>query len=240
MFTFSLKPRRIAAAVLFASASAALAAPVVVDFESAPPLTVVGPTQPDTSYLESGVRFTPSGSDAVVDMSFCALGSDSCISNNAGVYLTALNGAEVTITAERWIGLNSFDASFFPLPTPAGLFAGMNFGLKLTGTLWGGGTVEQTVALVEDVNIPGDFLFSSYTGDSSMTVLSSLTLSACYFETASSCVRSGAAFAAAGLLFNDMQFAIDNLSLSIPEPSAAWLVVLGLMGAAATRRRSAV
>jgi hypothetical protein len=221
----------------WALAGVAQANPVVINFETAPPLTLVGPGQPETSYTESGVTFTPTGGDALVDPSFCALGAESCIANNGSVYLTALNGAEVTITAPRAFSLNAFDAAFLPLPTPVGFFSGAPMGLKIVGTLWDGGTVEAAVSLLEDPNFAGDFLFASYSAGSS-PLLRSVTLGACVF-TGIDCERSGAAFDAAGFQLNDLQFAIDNLSLSIPEPSALWLVALSLGGLALTRRRCA-
>ena len=214
----------------WALAGVAQANPVVIDFELAPPLTVVGPGQSETSYTEAGVTFTPTGSDALVDS------SESCISNNKNVYLTALNGAEVTITAPRAFSLDALDASFFPLPTPAGLFAGSPMGLHLLGTLWDGGLVETTLSLLEDPDFLGDFLFQPYGFVSPL--FRSLTLGACVFFSAD-CVRGGVDFDNAGYQFNDLQFAIDNLSLTIPEPSALWLVALSLGGLAFTRRRSA-
>ncbi|WP_158219847.1 NF038120 family PEP-CTERM protein [Ideonella sp. A 288] len=222
-----------------ATAVPTIASAALVDFESAPPLTVVGPGQPDASYTESGVTFTPTGSDAIVDLSSCApaLG-ESCIRNNfLSVYLTALNGAEVTITTQRAFSIDALDASFFPLPTPAGIFANSPMGLKLVGTLWDGGLIETTLSLLEAPGVPGDFVFSSY-GLPGSPLLRSMTLGACVFIGAD-CVRSGVDFDAAGYLFNDLQFAIDNLSLTIPEPSALWLVALSLGGLAFTRRRSA-
>lgn len=224
--------------MLVAGCTAAIATPTTVDFELAPPLTVVGPTQPDTSYTESGVRFTPSGNDAIVDLSFCLIGGESCISNNDSVYLTALNGAEVTVKTGRIFSLVGLDAAFFPLPDPVGLFSGFGFGLKLTGTKWAGGTVEQTVRLAEDTASPGDFLFSRYAGAVDFDALASLTLGACWFD-GPSCVRGGTAFDDFGVLTNDLQFAVDNLQLEAPEPSALWLVGLSLAALALTRRRVA-
>lgn len=235
--TTALLKRATAAAMVatWALAGIAQANPVVVDFEFAPPLTLVGPGQPDASYTESGITFTPTGGDAAVDLSYCGFG-ESCITNNQGTYLMALNGAEITITTQRVFSINSIDASFLPLPTPAGLFAGSPMGLKLVGTLWDGGLVQTTLSLLEDPAADGDFVFSSYGFISPL--FRSLTLGACVVINGD-CVRDGAGFDAAGYLFNDLQFAIDNLSLSIPEPSALWLVALSLGGLAFTRRRSA-
>ena len=217
-------------------AAPALAAATVVTFESAPPLTLVGPGQSDASYVESGMTFTPSGGDAAVDLSFCAVGADSCITNNPGTYLTALNDATVTITAPIAFSISALDAAFFPLPTPAGLFAGSLMGLNVVGTLWDGGSYETTLALLEDPAAPGDFVFSSYSLGTPM--LRSVTLGACAYI-GTDCVRGGIDFTRAGYQVNDLQFAIDNLSLTVPEPSALWLMALSLGGLTLTRRRSA-
>ncbi len=225
--------RCLTSAALLATAAPAFAAATVVNFESAPPLTLVGPGQPDPSYTESGLTFTPTGGDAAVDLSFCAVGAESCITNNAGTYLTAFNDAHVTITAPRAFSINAFDAAFFPLPTPVGLFAGVTMGLNVVGTLWDGGLFETTLTLLEDPTAPGDFVFSTYSLGTPM--LSALTLGACAFI-GTDCVRSGAAFDTAGFELNDLQFAIDNLSLTVPEPSALWLMALSLGGLALTRR----
>lgn len=238
MFTPSPRARLLAAAMLSFGLGTAAAAPTVVDFEAAPPLTLVGPTQPDLFYQEGDVRFTPADGDALVDLSFCAIGAESCITNNNGVYLTALNGAQVTITGKQAFTLHALDAAFFPLPVPPTLFAGLPMGLSMVGSLWGGGAVSQVLALAEDPAAPGDFVFSSYT-PVGLTALASVTLSACYFVSAASCVSSGADFDAAGLLHNDMQFAIDNLSISaVPEPTAPALLALGV-AALSLRRRQA-
>jgi PEP-CTERM motif len=229
------KPRLLAAALLSASAITAMANPVVIDFESAPPLTLVGPTQTDTQYTEGGVTFTPSGGDAQVDLSFCALGFESCISNNDTTYLSAFNGATVTISTSHWFTLDKLDAAFFPAPTPAGFYSGLSFGLHVAGTLLGGGTAEATLNLIEDV-FAGDFLFSSYAGLGTAQ-LQSVTFSACWFDSSNACVRGGSEFDAAFLLGNDLAFALDNVAVSIPEPSALWLAGLGLAGLAANRRR---
>lgn len=226
------------AALLGATVMPTLATATIVTFESAPPLTLVGPGQPDAAYTESGVSFTPSGGDAMVAPSSCAWGVDSCINNNSTTYLTALNGAEITITAQQAFSMNNLDASFFPSPTPKGQFAGRFVGLQFVGTLWGGGTTDITFQLFEDVLAPGDFRFVNY-GMPNPPLLSSLTLSACFFV-GTDCLRSGAAFDAAGYQFNDLQFAIDNLWLfTVPEPSTHWLVALCLGGLALTRRRAA-
>ncbi|MBK9363737.1 MAG: hypothetical protein IPM99_22785 [Rubrivivax sp.] len=238
MFSLSWARCLTGAAVLSAAAISTVASATTGSFESAPPLTVVGPGQADASYTEAGFTFTPTGGDALVDLSFCAVGVESCIRNNATTYLTALNGAEVTITAPRAFSIQGLDVAFFPLPLPApGLFAGALMGLQLSGTLWDGGLATLTLPLLEDAANPGDFLFEGWSIGNS-PLFSSLTLGACAFI-GPNCVRSGADFDNAGFLFNDLQFAIDNLSLTSPAPSALWLMALSLGGLALTRRRLA-
>lgn len=250
MSTSILNPRLLATGLLCVCAGVAQAAAVLVNFESAPPLTVVGPGQTDASYTESGVIFTPTTSDAIVDASFCLRGfgspnSESCITSldatpgidDPAVYLMALNGTSVEITMQHAFTLNNLDAAFLPAPDPKGYFAGLSLGLKLVGTLWDGGTVEATLSLLEHPTFDGDFIFSTYDGLGSAW-LRSVSLSSCLI-TGLDCVRGGTDFDNAGLLVNDMQFAIDNLTLTIPEPSALWLVTLSLSGLAFARRRSA-
>lgn len=234
MFKKSWAKRLAAGAAALLASSTVLAAPTTVDFETA--FDLVGPTQASTFYDEQGFRFTPTGGDALLDVSSCALGVEYCARGNSSVYLSALNGASVTISAGRWFEVSSLDASF--LPSPSIGLTGYQFKLSLSGTTLGGGTVSQLLELVENSALPGDYDFSSYTADPAMTHLTSLTLSACYF-TNGACVTDAATLAADGLLVSDLQFAVDNLTMSIPEPSAAWLAALSLGALVATRRRGA-
>jgi hypothetical protein len=196
-----------------------------VDFEAAPPLTVFGPGQADSSYSEAGFRFTPSGNDAQVDLSFCSA-PDFCAVGNDTQYLTAFNDASVTITAESGgaFSLGSFEASF--VPSPALDYSSLSILLTLSGALSGGGTASQTFALLGTG--AGDYLFSGYSVDEALRNTTALTISACFFD-GSSCVHSS------GLSTNDAQFALDNLAF-VPEPSALWLAGLALAGLALTRR----
>lgn len=237
MFPKSWKKHAAAAALAIMATAGAVAAPVVtVAFDG--PSDLVGPSQTNTRYTEQRFSFTPSGGDAVVDMSYCTVGVEYCATGNSTGQLQALNGAAVRITpVNEWFQLFSLDASFLPSPLfPS--FSGFGFGLMLSGTTLGGGSVSQLLELVESSVLPGDFEFSSYTANADMTQLTSLTLSACYI-TGGSCITDAALLAADGLLPTDLQFTVDNLSMSIPEPSAAWLAVLSLGALVATRRRSA-
>ena len=205
---------------------AALAAPTTIDFEGA--FAAVGPGQPDPSYSEQGYRFTPSGGDAFIGPSFCFPG-DFCEIGNGTDYLTAFNDADVTLAREDGSSfrLLSFKASF--VPSPQLDYSGLDIRLLLSGVLAGGGTATQTVDLQGDGN--GNFLFGSYAVDSSLYGAQSLTFGACFFD-GLACLRGN------GLALNDAQFAIDDLALSVPEPSALWLAGLALGGLVLTRRRA--
>lgn len=184
-------------------------------------------------YQENGITVTPTGGDAVIDVSFCTLGSEFCAVGNNTSYLTALNDAQITVARTDGLAFDllSFDASFFPSPFVN--FSGEAVHLLLTGSLFGGGSVFQTFSLLEDV-IPGDFLFGTY-NSALMRQLSSVTFSACFFD-GSSCSRDGN-------LLNLAQFALDNLSFdnpsSVPEPGMGFLMALCLGALAVTCRHSA-
>lgn len=237
MFPKSWKKHAAAAALALMATASAVAAPVVtVAFDGASDL--VGPGQTNTRYTEQRFSFTPSGGDAIIDASYCSVGVEYCATGNSTGQLQALNGASVTITpVNEWFQLFSLDASFLPSPQFPSL-SGYTFGLMLSGTTLGGGSVSQLLELVESSVLPGDFEFSSYTANADMTKLTSLTLSACYI-TGGSCTTDAAVLAADFLLPTDLQFTVDNLNMSIPEPSAAWLAALSLGALVATRRRSA-
>ncbi|MDT7834934.1 NF038120 family PEP-CTERM protein [Aquabacterium sp. OR-4] len=224
-----------ATAIALTASTAALAAPVAtVGFEGA--FDLIGPGQTNTQYTEQRFSFTPAGGDALIDTSSCAVGVEYCATGNSSTHLQALNGASVTIRpVNEWFQLHSLDASF--LPSPSLSLSGYSFGLLLSGTTLGGGSVSQLLELVESAVLPGDFEFSSYTGAADMTRLTSLTLSACYI-TGGGCITDAAGLAADFLLPSDLQFSVDNLSMSIPEPSAIWLAALSLGALVATRRRS--
>lgn len=198
-----------------------------VDFEAAPPLTVVGPGQSDASYSEAGFRFTPSGGDAQVDLSFCSA-PDFCAVGNATQYLTALNDASVTIAAESGssFSLGSFEASF--VPSPSLDYSGLSILLTLSGALSGGGTASQTFELLGTG--AGDYLFSGYSVDEALRNTTALTLSVCLVDP-----TLGSACLSDPTYINDAQFALDNLAF-VPEPSALWLVGLALAGLGLTRR----
>lgn len=213
--------RHLIGAAVLAATVPVVAAPMI-DFEPEQRFVFAG-----DSYAQAGFLVTPSGGgDALVDFSTCDPASEYCAVGNATSYLTALNDAQLTITSANgdFFNLGSFDASFFPSPWLD--FTGSMFRLLLAGTTSGGGAVMQTVDLLED-GISGNFLFNSYSVDSSFAQLSSVSFSVCLWN-GTVCATPAQ---------NDAQFAIDNIAF-VPEPSAAWLVALGLAGLAFARRRT--
>lgn len=199
----------------------------VVDFEAAFDIVPDGAT-----YTEQGIGFTPAGGDAMIAPSFCDPVSEVCATGNNTSYLTALNGAEITVARTDGLAFDllSFDASF--VPTQGVTISSDPIWLQLTGTVFGGGSVFQTFNLLADGS-SGNFLFDSYNSPT-MRQLSSVTFSACFFD-GSICSRDGD-------LLNLAQFALDNLSFdnpsSVPEPGMVLLMAMGLGALAYTRRRS--
>lgn len=214
-------------ALLAAITAPAVASPTSVNFEPG----FFDPFNETNVYQENEITVTPTGGDALIDLSFCAA-PDFCAVGNDTSFLTALNGAEVTVARTDGLAFDllSFEASF--VPTQGVNMPGDPIWLQLTGTVFGGGSVFQTFNLLEDSN-SGNFLFDTYDAPT-MRNLSSVTFSACFFFDGI-CSRDGD-------LLNLAQFALDNLSFdnpsSVPEPGMVLLMAMGLGALAYTRRRS--
>lgn len=224
MFNLSWARGAAAAALLAAAALPALAAPIVADFEPGFVIINAGET-----YTQSGFGFTALGSSAVIDPIFCASAAgELCANGNSTSVLSALNDAVIDLSHSRIFSLGSFSASFVPYPD-VDFFSGLPIKLKLDGLSVAGAAVGMLVDLLEDGSNPGNFLFSSHDA-SALGALRSLQFSVC-FDNGLACEPSPFA--------NDGRFALDDLSLTVPEPGAAWLVALSLAGLALTRRRRA-
>ncbi len=219
---FKLSPTRgLLSALIFAATTLpALAAPVAVDFEPGFVVLANGDT-----YSQVGFDFTATGSGAVIDPSFCDPVIEFCAVGNDTSFLTALNDTSISLRHNsRVFSLGSFAASF--APSPLVNLSGIAARLQLDGVNVDGDAVGLAVDLLED-GATGNFLFSTYDG-SSLGLLRSLTFSVCFFD--------GVACGASPFL-NDAQFALDDLSLTVPEPGPIWLLALTLTGLALTRRR---
>jgi hypothetical protein len=219
-----------ALAILAVTSIPAVAAPYVVNFEPGFEFAANG-----ESYTENGIKFSPVGGDAMIDPSFCdPFLDEACALGNDTSFLTAFNGATVTVAREDAgvFSLTGFDASFFP--TPYLDFLGETVRLLWTGTKLGGDTSSGQFNLLPVID-SRHYSFAAFS-DAGMTQLTSLTFSACFF-TDTNCSRVG------GYLEN-AQFALDNLffddgNSTVPEPSMLLLVALGLASLTASRRRAA-
>ncbi len=161
-------------AILVATSVPAAAAPYKVDFDLA--FDIVSP---GSSYLESGIKFSPVGDDTMFAPSFCLPDTEYCVVGNDTAYLSTLNQATVIVEREdaQAFSLKGFDASFFP--TPWADFSGETFRLLWSGTKLGGGISSGSFGL------PGadqnrNYSFAAF-ADPDMTQLTSLTFSACFF-----------------------------------------------------------
>lgn len=223
MFHASWARGTAAICLLATAALPALASPTMVDFEPGFVLLNAGET-----YSQNGFDFTAVGSSAVIDRIFCdSNAGELCANGNATSVLSALNDAEIDLTSGKIFTLGSFSASFVPYPD-VNFFGGVPVKLKLDGIDAAGATVGMAVNLLEDSANPGNFLFGIYDA-SALGALRTLHFSVC-FDNGVDCTASPFA--------NDGRFALDDLSLTVPEPGAAWLVALSLAGLALTRRRA--
>jgi len=207
---------------LLALGCPALAAPSTVDFEPGFILLTPGDT-----YAEKGVRFTPGGGDAIIDVSFCDPNSEFCAVGNSTSFLSALNDAVLDMRADFILNLLSFDAAFFPSPFID--FSGEDVRLQVDGVTVGGQTVSQDFPLLED-GASGNFLFSTYQAPAAFGALQSVSFSVC-FQHGNACDRPS------GQFLNDAQFALDNIVFDVPEPMPAVLLAISLAALATVRSR---
>lgn len=238
MFRQSWAKSLVAGAAALLSSTALLAAPVTVGFEGAFDIIGADAAQyPSSSYTEQGVQLTLTKDSAFIGP--CdPFGTYVCPTGNASDQLQALNNPSLSLSASgsgHWFRLDALDAAF--LPNDVVDFQGLDLRLSVTGQTLGGGTLSRLLGLVESATTPNEFEFASYAFASSWDRLTSVTISACLFD-GSSCVSDDAGLAPFNLLANDLQFALDNITVDIPEPSAAWLVALSLGALVATRRQT--
>lgn len=210
-----------AATLLSATVAPALADPVVVDFEPGFVTLANGET-----YAQAGFNLTAVGAGAVIDASFCDPLVEFCAVGNSTSFLSALNDTEIDLThSSRNFRLGSFSAAF--VPSPLIDFSGAQVKLQLNAINALGAAVAATVDLAEDGS-SGNFVFGLYDA-SALGWLRSVHFSVC-FDDGVNCGASP--------FLNDAQFALDDLSVTVPEPGAAWLVALSLAGLALARRRT--
>lgn len=236
MFRKSWAKSLVAGAAALLSSSTLLAAPV--GFEGAFDVIGADPQQyASSTYTEQGVQVSLTKDSAVLGP--CFGGTYACPTGNASDQLQALNNPTVRVSAAgsgHSFSLQSLDAAF--LANDVVDFHGLDLRLSVTGQILGGGTLSRLLSLVESSTTPNEFEFASYAFAPEWARLTSVSIGACLFD-GSNCVNDDNSLAPFNLLANDLQFALDNITIDIPEPSAAWLVALSLGALVATRRRSA-
>lgn len=226
----SRRPRAAVAAVLSAAALAAAAlAPlasaqaqtVTVDFEGA---ALSGLYLPGDTMSVGGFTLTTLVDFGIVD-SAGALGMVAPTANATQFYFNS-NEGRLRITRPDGLpfSLGNFDAAFVPLDPPS---------TQLTNLIVTGTRSDNTIlsgAAGYEVGIGGTNPFLTFAFPPGLfSDLVSLEFR--------SCVVGGAVCALPNL--NNGQFAIDNIVLTaVPEPGAALLFALGLVGMAGLRRQA--
>lgn len=232
----------IATALLGAAFASPAALAGAIDFEDSILTTIDG----SQSLTSRGYRFTAedspiaqyygaTGAAGGVYSGAQGCGDTPCPAGNASRFYVGVNDGSVTVTnTERpTFRIAGLDFGFLaPLP---GLEDGIWGQLRLTGYLAGGGSIATALDFAGQ-NADGDFMFKNWMLDAafSNTFLNSLNISACWYDGSGACVNSADSPA-----MNYAQFAIDNLNVNVPEPTAPALLMLGALGMALTARRRA-
>ena len=162
-----------------------------------------------------------------------------CPSGASGNYLGILNDGALTVSLDNTLGrgfvLGGLDFAF--LAPFVGLLDGSYGKLQLSGTGWGGASASALFDLPGQ-DAAGNFVFNrALMGNFGANIFTSLTINACVYNADMVCTNT-----LADPAFNQAQFAIDNLDLSVvPEPASGLLIALGLGALGlASRRRSNV
>lgn len=214
-------PWRTTVGALFAAALLAPAAQAdVIDFE---PANLAGVYLPGDSFSQGSYTLTTLVDFGLIDTA-AALGMQAPTGNTTQFYF-ASNDGRLRLTRSDGLAFNldGLSAAFVPLDPPS---------LQIT-QLWAFGTRSDGsaigAALGYSTGNGGSFPFTIYVV-SGMTDLVSIEFRSCDAGVLSCSVPTQ----------NNGQFAIDNISISVvPEPSAALLMALGLVGLALRQRRAA-
>jgi hypothetical protein len=224
-------------------AAAILAAPAhagVLNLDSQTPTTYLH----GEKFVEGGLTFTARESNFFPGLGLAAgvmldgsnpgsCGSNvACPSGNGSIFYSGWNDSSIDIGhAGGFYSLNSLRYSFLApgAPVPDGVYGQ----LVLNATTDDGSVVTRSADFAgQDAN--GLFMFSNWKLDADFAALrlTNLSISACLFDGNGGCVNP-----ADWALFN-AQFAIDDLDVDVPLPGSAPLLLLGLAGLAAIRRRA--
>lgn len=180
------------------------------------------------SFQQSHYTFTLGTEIGQVDTTAGFLGTTPP-SGNSTQFFSAFNDGTVTLTDTFGVGFNlyGFDAGFIgPIPVDPGVSAGR---IVVDATTLDGGQVSASWDLGLS-GADGAFAFLSFGAlGGSFTNLASVTFSACIYDDVGGCIHPAD---------NLAQFSLDNLNVvAVPEPSTYALMVVGLAGFAAYRRR---
>ncbi len=155
-----------------------------------------------------------------------------CPTGATGNYYAGWNDGSVDVgRAGNFYNLRSLRFAFF---APTGGLADGSYGqLVLHATTEDGSSVTRSAGFAgQDGN--GHFMFSTWMLDDAFAALrlTNVNISACLFD------GNGGCFNMAEWAPNAAQFAIDDLQVELPLPGSAPLLLLGLAGLAAIRRRA--
>ncbi|NNG23785.1 PEP-CTERM sorting domain-containing protein [Massilia sp. ML15P13] len=158
-----------------------------------------------------------------------------CPADGDGAYYAGLNDGSVRITstlANSWFRLQGLSFAFV---APVQGLVNFSYGrLILSGTTSANDKITNSFDFPGQ-NASGAFVFSDLAVDNafSSAVLTSLTINACLFD-GDVCQTDHQ------LTQNQAQFAVDNINLAeVPEPATIGLMLMGVAGLTAARRRKA-
>ncbi|WP_028100358.1 NF038120 family PEP-CTERM protein [Pseudoduganella violaceinigra] len=155
-----------------------------------------------------------------------------CPTGGSGKFYAGLNDGSVDIGhAGGFFSLNSLRFAFF---TPLAGLENLTFGQLVLNATTVDGTSLRLSTDFAGQDEDGHFMFSTWklAPDFKALRLSKINLSACLYD------GNGGCFNMADWAPYAAQFAIDDLDVNVPLPGSVPLLLLGLAGLAAIRRRA--